>query len=226
MNAREECRQQRRPADLKVDVSELLSMRSNGATQSACAKKYGVNVRVIRRILDSNGAPRSIVVGMTDVCPVCKKEYRKDRSSRITCSMLCASRLAANPLAEEEEMVKRYLTGMTQDEIAREVGISQKSVCKALRRAGVKCRKKAKRDQRGEKNHMWIGNSVGYKTAHNRVRSQRGAPLICDHCGKAAGEASLEWANISGNYPDPNDYISLCVKCHRKWDSDRRRKNV
>ena len=79
----------------------------------------------------------------------------------------------------------------------------------------------AKRDQRGAKNDLWKGDQAGYQALHLRVASQRGKPSLCAACGKTEGR--FEWANLTGRYTDINDYIRLCVACHRRMDAYRRK---
>ena len=67
----------------------------------------------------------------------------------------------------------------------------------------------------GERNGAWRGDDVGYKAAHSRVRRIRGkaSDSLC-RCGVAA----YEWANLTGNFADVNDYEAMCRRCHRKYD--------
>jgi hypothetical protein len=124
----------------------------------------------------------------------------------------------------DESTVRRlYESGMTQAEIAVEIGATQPNVCYFMRSRGIKARVAAKRDQRGSKNSFWVGDAVKYKPAHNRVYAARGRPQKCEHCGVSGDKAQYEWANVSGNYPDPEDYIRLCISCHRRWDAKRRK---
>lgn len=68
---------------------------------------------------------------------------------------------------------------------------------------------------RGTDNPFWKGDSVSYVQFHRRVRTARGKPKECEWCGS---KEWLEWANMTGSLADPNDYRSLCVKCHRNFD--------
>lgn len=61
---------------------------------------------------------------------------------------------------------------------------------------------------------------VRYTTIHRRVYRDRGKAKICEHCHRL-DQKRYEWANVSGNYYDVNDYIQLCTKCHRKMDSEK-----
>lgn len=127
------------------------------------------------------------------------------------------------PAMTAERVSALYEKGMTQAEIAQEIGTSQRSVCLFMKRAGIAARVASKRDQRGEKNSTWKGENVTYKPAHSRVYAARGRPSHCEHCGTTNSETRYEWANVSGKYHDPADYLRLCVKCHRRWDAQRRK---
>ena len=73
----------------------------------------------------------------------------------------------------------------------------------------------------GEKNFNWKGDDVGYSGLHYWVVSRLGKPTTCWHCGKSNLHGnSIQWANKSHTYKrDVNDWLRLCVKCHRKYDS-------
>lgn len=110
-----------------------------------------------------------------------------------------------------------YAAGSTQGEVAVAVGVTQKVVWNLMRRNGIAARVAAKRDQSGPKNHAWKGAKAGYAAAHLRVAVARGTPSLCEHCG-TTDAARFEWANLTGNYTDPDDYIRLCVSCHHRMD--------
>ena len=69
-----------------------------------------------------------------------------------------------------------------------------------------------------------------YYSAHARVRRERGKPDHCEHCGLAEAGRRYEWAYtgpgreaVKAFSANLNDYISLCVACHRKFDGYRGR---
>lgn len=113
-----------------------------------------------------------------------------------------------------------YEAGHTVAEIQAEMtGVKVQTV---MARHGIDARKPAKRNQRGPSNHMWAGDDAGYKALHLRVYAKRGAPQSCTRCGTDAA-SRYEWANLTGNYQDVNDYQRMCVACHRQFDAARRR---
>lgn len=74
----------------------------------------------------------------------------------------------------------------------------------------------------GPNNPKWKGDEVGYFGAHNRVRRERGAPTTCEECGAEA----KHWAHIHGTkMADPQNFRSLCVSCHAKYDAPTKIKN-
>jgi len=71
----------------------------------------------------------------------------------------------------------------------------------------------------GKNNCNWKGNKAGYFAIHAWVIRQKGYPEICEHCGVTSKEKRLNWANKDHTYKrDVNDYIPLCVSCHRKYN--------
>lgn len=111
---------------------------------------------------------------------------------------------------------------MTQAEIAKELGVTQYLVHQAMKGYGLKARVAAKRNQWGERHHNWRGEDASYHAFHNRVRARRGSASFCSKCGKSDSDVRYEWANLTGNYADPEDYVAMCVSCHRKFDAERR----
>jgi hypothetical protein len=59
------------------------------------------------------------------------------------------------------------------------------------------------------------GDNAGYKALHLRVGEQRGKAKKCLFCGS---DKFVEWASVTRDYKNVFDYISLCRKCHRKFD--------
>jgi hypothetical protein len=64
------------------------------------------------------------------------------------------------------------------------------------------------------------GDGVCYGAKHIHVVKIKGKPLKCEHCGvENLRPRQYNWANVDHKYSrDPDDYIRLCVKCHRKYD--------
>lgn len=115
-----------------------------------------------------------------------------------------------------------YEAGHTMREVAELVGTTVKVLQRLMPRNGIARRASAKRDQVGERNHMWRGGEAKYQALHLRVEAARGKPNRCACCDTADPSQRYEWANLSGRYEDINDYARLCVPCHRRVDAARR----
>jgi hypothetical protein len=72
----------------------------------------------------------------------------------------------------------------------------------------------------GEKSKWWKGDDVGYFSLHCWVRRHLGTPNKCEHCGdESLKRRQYHWANVSREYKrDLDDWIRLCVKCHKEYD--------
>lgn len=73
----------------------------------------------------------------------------------------------------------------------------------------------------GDKHYAWKGDQAGYKALHEWVVKNLGKAFWCTWCFSMV---NIEWANLSHQYKrDINDWIQLCVKCHRNYDSNKNR---
>lgn len=80
----------------------------------------------------------------------------------------------------------------------------------------------------GENNPAWKGGDYVYDVIHREVKKAKGKAKRCMNreekildfeCSKKSKK--FEWANISGEYKrDVNDFMSLCVYCHRVYDGN------
>lgn len=122
-----------------------------------------------------------------------------------------------------DELFEAYVTqGMSQHEVAVKFGTTQKVVWRALHKFGIPVRKAIKRDQRGEKNSTWKGSAACYTAFHARVTAAKGQPKRCDVCGTDDPSRRYDWANLTGDYADIDDYKRMCRSCHRQYDRKRR----
>lgn len=106
----------------------------------------------------------------------------------------------------------------TQSEIADRFNVTQKIVFRWFKSLGIKSRVAAKRNQSGEKNHMWKGDNASYFAFHVRVRKQNGKANKCDQCGRSDSGIRYDWANKTGKFNEISDYVMLCRSCHFKID--------
>lgn len=143
----------------------------------------------------------------------CDDEWRK-RQSEMKATALDTDKIKA-----------LYERGMTQAEIAAEMGVTQKVIWRHMKNHGISARVAAKREQSGAINHMWKGRDASYKAFHVRLKNKYGAAkdLGCSVCGRKDNDTSYNWANLTGRYSDISDYAPMCLSCHRKYDAKRRR---
>ena len=106
----------------------------------------------------------------------------------------------------------------SQKEIGEVYGTTQKVVFSWFRKHNIKSRIPYKRNQTGENNTSWKGDKATYAALHYRVSSARGKAEFCDVCGETDLSLRYEWANMTGNYTDVNDYKSMCCSCHKIHD--------
>ena len=72
---------------------------------------------------------------------------------------------------------------------------------------------------KGLQNPMWKGDNVKYFGLHKWVLFHKGTAKICENCGVTG---NIQWANKSHEYKrDLNDWIPLCIPCHRAYDKGR-----
>ncbi len=133
----------------------------------------------------------------------------------------------AKPKSYPDEIVAAvanlYAQNMTQEEVGRKIGLSQKVVHSVMRRHGIKARTAAKRDQWGENNHLWKGDEASKYAFHRRLYSRFGKPSCCSRCGTTESE-HYDYANLTGRYEDLDDYAPMCRSCH--WKYDRKIENI
>lgn len=69
----------------------------------------------------------------------------------------------------------------------------------------------------GEDHPLWKGDDASYRSVHHWVERVFGKAKECHDCGK--NEGRIHWANKDHEYKRvETDWISLCPKCHSKYD--------
>lgn len=76
----------------------------------------------------------------------------------------------------------------------------------------------------GESHPNWKGDNAKYTAFHMRLREKFGPANKCEICGKTGKDFRYEWANLTGNYWDINDFKQMCHPCHKEFDISRHRK--
>ena len=156
-----------------------------------------------------------------------RQKMSESAKKRCTPEWRMQASLSRETKIDDERMRELYESGMTQDEVAKELGVSRKVIANHMRKHGVNARIAAKRNQFGEINHMWKGDNATYKAFHVRLKNRKGraANYGCSVCGTKDPNTRYEWANMTGNYMDMDDYQPMCVTCHRRYDQKRRNEN-
>lgn len=78
-----------------------------------------------------------------------------------------------------------------------------------------------KKGDKEEKSLSWKGDNVGKKGVHKWVERWKGKPNHCEMCGTTE-KRMYHWANINHTYKRVlDDYIRLCVPCHKKYDNEK-----
>lgn len=72
--------------------------------------------------------------------------------------------------------------------------------------------------QSGSNNSAWVGAEAAYVTCHARVYKIKGK---ADSCPWGCVSDTYHWANLTGNYIDIEDYVSMCASCHGRYDGAR-----
>ncbi len=155
---------------------------------------------------------------MKYACQQCGVEFRSYNPSPKYCSLRCKGDAQAPPLDIERIRVL-YIAGKTQSEIGAALGVSQKTIHKAMRRHMIKARRAYKRDQWGDKNHQWKGDEASKQAFHRRLYSRFGKPTRCAVCGTSDRRWHYDYANLTGNYESADDYLPMCRSCHWRFDS-------
>ena len=156
------------------------------------------------------------------VCVNCGSEFRSYNPSPRFCSRRCKGDHQTSAV-DVDRGAELYGEGKTQDEIALELGVTQKIVFNAMKRHNIPARTAAKRDQWGENNHMWKGDDASKSAFHIRLYKRHGQLNHCDVCGTNDPAHWYDWANLTGHYEDITDYKRMCRSCHRQYDAARRK---
>lgn len=101
-------------------------------------------------------------------------------------------------------------------------GVSEKtrklmSLLRKGKRVSIKTEFK-KGQNLNHKNYKWKGDEVGYYGLHTWVNRTLRKAEACVSCGSTK---NVQWANKTYKYiRDIKDWISLCRRCHMKYDKD------
>lgn len=122
----------------------------------------------------------------------------------------------AAPTPDQVEAIRSgYAAGRSTYQLAADLGRSGSWVRAVMRQEGIARRRPG--EQPGRR-----ASVVGYDAQHWRVEQLYGTPKECWICGTTE-DRRYEWANLTGNYNDPDDFSRMCVPCHRTYDAARRK---
>ncbi len=100
------------------------------------------------------------------------------------------------------------------DDLAKKMGRTKQFICRQAKMLGLTNPKSLHPYAEKE------GSNPYYKY-HCRVRTLRGSPHKCELCGEDNPRKQYDWANMTGEYENPDDYKRMCKICHRKYDKNR-----
>lgn len=98
--------------------------------------------------------------------------------------------------------------------LAKKMGRTKQFICRQARELGLT-------NQKSPRPYAEKEGSNPYAKLHARVRSLRGSPHKCEMCGEDSIKKHYDWANLTGDYENPDDYKRMCRKCHREYDKNR-----
>lgn len=178
----------------------------------------------------------------TKICEECGNPWETRTPSARTCSPRCRALLREKEFPSQgkkrdyppkliEQISQLYAQGLSRYAIERIVGrgVSVQTVIERhiprRRERGeipVVARRSPDTPRTGEDASQWKGDDASYTSLHFRVERIRGKPQYCACCD-ISGPGRYEWANLTGEYTNVDDYIRLCVSCHRRFDLRRRK---
>lgn len=113
--------------------------------------------------------------------------------------------------------------GLAQREVGDRLGVSQHTVSQVMRRYGIPARSSGAPPGlfAGPANPNWKGDAASYSAFHYRLTQLKGQPQHCSNCDTSDPSLSYDWANLTGDYADVDDYARMCRPCHRNYDNAR-----
>jgi len=158
-------------------------------------------------------------------CKTCKEKFLSKKACKSRTPLFCSSKCFGKTLAKEKickHCSQVFVNWQNKDFCSISCAGAEKRgrPLSESHRAALK----GKRPKtQGEKNHKWLGDSVGYGGLHDWVYTILGSPMICVSCSKlCVTNKEIHWANKSGEYKrNVEDWLRLCVSCHKNYDLTR-----
>ena len=113
-----------------------------------------------------------------------------------------------------EKNYKKYRDKAQLNKLAVEMGRTKQFICRQAGKLGLT-------DQSHLRPYSEKPGVNPYSKFHARVRTLRGSPHKCEVCGEDSLKKWYDWANLTGQYEDPDDYKRMCRRCHRSYDKGR-----
>lgn len=147
--------------------------------------------------------------------------WRGGKTKCITCDKELASRYTSRDTNRCKECWYKF---HRKENHIRWKGGSYCADCnKPIYHGDTRCQKCWAKRNTG-RNNPRFKDRLTYKYLHVVIRKKLGHPDTCELCGfKSDNHNMIQWANKTGKYlRDPEDWLALCVKCHRKYDLSRK----
>lgn len=139
------------------------------------------------------------------ICANCNQSFDGYESRvRKYCSNKCRSE-SQRSIVTIDRMIELYESGMTQEEVAKELGTSQKTIQKRMKEIGYKPRVAVKRNQIAEKNSFWKGGKSIHSSGYVLLRCP-GHPRATKR-GNYVFEHILEVEKIISRFLNMDEHI-------------------
>jgi hypothetical protein len=125
-------------------------------------------------------------------------------------------------ISADELRAAHFQEGLSKKAMIAKFGVTVGALDRMLSHYGIKLDLKISYTR---KERCYTATHLNSMTAHKRVMRARGSASThgCSQCWRADSGVRYEWANLTGNYADVEDYAPMCSKCHGAYDSMRRR---
>lgn len=190
----------------------------DGTRQKVIALKEGISFQAVQQILkrrDLIDTWRQNSIKRRVFCVHCGlkiKTPHKFNHTKVAC-------VRCNPFTiNSSEIIVQYLSGTSSTKISRRLGIGISTILNGLKTNNISIKPAARTGLRG-KAHPAYKNGTGiYGGQHFRRSQKYGRADCCKRCGSMEPSKRYHTANLTGNYWDVDDFLSLCPLCHKRYD--------
>lgn len=201
----------------EADVERVKALYDSGATVAEVAESEGVDRETVRAFLKRHGINMRPTSGPESDMWIKEISYigvharvKRVRGRATTCTKCGTSEGRIEWAQMSEDMTD--LDGYDE-------------MCVPCHRA----HDAAKRRRAGHKRTHRRFDGPTYRTLHDQVRRARGSAneYPCRECGITVDELThngyMQWANLTNDYHDVNDFAAMCPACHGAYDAERKR---